>query len=431
MADYESALALDPNDADALSWRALLRSRQGRDDLALADYNRFISMRPEEARGYRRRGEILVRAGKPAEALRDLDRAIALGGDNLGAAHCARGTALAALGDVDAALAAYDASIEHDPASIDARLRRFRIHVDRSAWDKCQIDAEAMLARSPDDTSLLLAHARVCRNNNRRDESLAAYGRLIALEPKNAGAYKERSQLQVGRGDTLAAHADMARAFELAPNDPEIRAEHGRNAAQVAKTPEERAAGWALIASSAELDAQNPDAWARAALCFSYCLNPKEALRCINRAVELAPDDPGYLDARASYVTRAAPSQSDDPEGYKESARIALADVERALELCTHEDHELSLLRDRSELRADLGNLEGAIADQTHIIEAVPDGVDGWADRARLRKRAGDMAGALVDAATVKELEDATIAERLPFHPDIVNMQRFDLDREW
>src|SRR6185437_4056603 len=322
------------------------------------------------------------------------DRAITLGGDNPAAAHCARGAALQTLGDVDAALAAYGAAIEKDPTNVEARLRRFHIHADREQWDKCQIDAEAMLARSPDDTSLLLAHARLLRHEHRRDEALGAYDRLIALEPKNAVAYKERSDLQVGRGETLAAHADMAQAFALAPDDPEIRANHGRDLAQCAKTPEGREEGWALIASSAELDAENPEAWARAALCFSHCLNPKEALRCINRAVELAPDQPGYLDARATFLTAAAPARWEDPEGYAESARIALADVERALELCDDEEQELSLLGDRAELRADLGDIEGAIADQTHIIEVAPDGIDAWVQRARLRKRAGDMAGA-------------------------------------
>src|SRR5262249_48158300 len=161
------------------------------------DYTRLISMQPAEARGYQRRGEALVLSGKPAEALRDLDRAIALGGDERGAAHLARGMAQEALGDVDAALASYDAALVRDASNVGARLRRFRIHDQREDWAACQVDAEAMLASAPNNPSLLLAHARLCVGTHRRDDALAAYDRLIALEPGNAAAYEERSALHV------------------------------------------------------------------------------------------------------------------------------------------------------------------------------------------------------------------------------------------
>src|SRR5262249_25626616 len=79
-----------------------------------------------------------------------------------GACHAARGMAQQALGDADAALASYDAAIERDPSNVAARLRRFQINDSREDWEKCQIDADAMLARTPDDTTLLLVHARRC-----------------------------------------------------------------------------------------------------------------------------------------------------------------------------------------------------------------------------------------------------------------------------
>jgi tetratricopeptide (TPR) repeat protein len=364
-----------------------------------------------------------VQTGKPAEALRDLERAIALGGDNPGAAHCARGMAQQALGDIDAALASYEAAVEHDPTNVAAWLRLFQFHAEREEWDKCQAAAAAMLARSPDDTSLLLAHARVCHRNHQREDALSAYDRLIALEPKNAVAYRERSGLQQGRGDTLAARADMARAFELAPDDLEIRATHGCNRVQGAETDEDRAAGLALIASSAELDAQNPEAWARAASCFYRTAQGKaDAVRFITRAIELAPDVPEYLSSRAVYIQSARPWQRDDPEGFEEGTRRALADVEHALELCADEDLELQLYSDRAGLREELGDLEGAIADHTHLIEVDPESIDGWMERARLRKRIGDMEGARADAARVREMEDD--------HPDVAIIKRFNLDDE-
>jgi tetratricopeptide (TPR) repeat protein len=283
-----------------------LRSRQGQADAALADYTRLISMRPEEARGFRRRGEILLRAGKPVEALRDLDRAVALGGSEGTGAHYARGMAHAALGDVDAVLAAYDAAIEHEPTHVAARLRRFQIHADRQEWDKCRIDTDAMLARSPDDTSLLLAHARALRRTHAYDDTVAAlfaYDRLVALEPGNAVAHKERSEALVGTGDSLAACASMARAFELAPDDPEIRASHGCNQAMRAESDEERAAALALIASSVERDAHDPEAWALAA---SRLVRGRDA-----ETAQDAEDDATECDTQPDFANGLRPSRFD------------------------------------------------------------------------------------------------------------------------
>jgi tetratricopeptide (TPR) repeat protein len=425
LADYEASVALSPNDPDTIAWRGLCRLRLNRYDGAIADFTRLISMRPREARGYRRRGEALVRTGRPAEALRDLDCAVALGGEDRGAAHFARGMAQQALGDVAAALSSYDAAIELDPGSLARRVRRFQIHNDAEDWPLCQIDADAMLASVPDSPSLLLTHARLCVRNGRPDDARASYDGVIALEPENAGAYHERSVLQAGRGETTAARADLTRAFELAPDDLGIRAARGRDQAQTATTEEERAAALGLIASSAELDADNHEAWARAAHHFRYAGQPGEALRCITRAIELDPDNAEHLDERATCLECAAPARWLDPVGFRTSLVAALADAERAIALSS--DGDLERYRRRANLLEDLGDLEGAIADQTRLIELAPEVIDAYIDRARLRKLTGDLPGARADAARVTAMEDELLTEFAAF-PEACTFQRFNLD---
>ena len=128
-----------------------------------------------------------------------------------------------ALGDVEAALVSYGKALDADPSNEMCRVRRFQLNDKAEDWAACQVDIDATLAQHPDIPHLLLCHARLCVRNNRRDDALASYNRLIALEPQNAQAYQERSELQVGRGETLTGYADMARAFEISPDDPEIR----------------------------------------------------------------------------------------------------------------------------------------------------------------------------------------------------------------
>jgi tetratricopeptide (TPR) repeat protein len=430
LADYEASLALDPTNADTVAWRGLLRSRLGRREEALADFTRLIAMRPAEARGYWRRGEVLLHLGKPAEALRDLDRALALGGDERGAAHAARGMAQEALGDADGALASYEAALSRDPANIACRSRRFQIYNAREDWERCMIDIEAVLAKTPDDPPLLQSLARLQHRVHRRDEALATYDRVIALDPRNAEVYAERSALHTGIGNTMAAHADMAKAYELAPDDRDIRSAHGRFAAQVAPNEEARSAAYALIVSAAELEPENPEAWARAAYDLRGAGSPERALPCITRAVELDPDNPEYLHERAGCLDVTAPREETDPEGFRAAMEAALADVEKALELTDDEEFQWELYRTRGDLRESLGDLAGAIADATHLIEATPDRVDGYTERARLLKQTGDMEGARADAAKVKLLEDELIAElsTMSGMENMPNLKRFDLD---
>ena len=427
LADYEASLALSPNQPDALSWRGICRLRLKRLEPAIADFTRLIAMQPAEARGYWRRGEALAYSGKPAEALRDLDRAIALGEDERGAAHFARGMAQQALGDLKAALLSYGVALDRDPSNVACRLRRFQIHNDAEDWQGCQIDAEAMLATQPDSPPLLLTHARLCVKTNRRDDAMTAYNRLIVLEPGNADAYHERSEIHVGKGDTLAARADLARAFEIAPDNLDIRAAYARDRAQVARTPEDRTAALQLLASTAELDPTSHEAWARAAYCFRAAGAFPEATRFITRALELDPDNVEYLDERATSLRCGAPPIWIDAIGHRASLVAALADAERALELS--EDEDLELYRQRASLREETADYEGAIADHTTMIEMDPDSIDAYADRARLRKLIGDMPGALADAAQVRVLEDERLAE-LATYPDVgeINLKRFSLD---
>jgi tetratricopeptide (TPR) repeat protein len=427
-ADYDASLALSPNDADALGFRGLCRLRLKRYDDAIRDFTRLIAMRPEEARGFWRRGEALVFSGRPAEALPDLERAIALEGDPTGAAHCARGMAQEALGQAAAALASYATAIERAPTNVAYRSRRFQMNQAAGDWERCLADVDALLAVTPDDAELLLSRARLCRRIGRRDDALAAYDRLIAKEPERADAYHERSDLQVGIGDTLAAMQDAARAFELAPDDLDIRAAHARFAAQLARTPEDRAAAFQLIESTAQLDADNPEAWARAADCYNGVSAHAECIRCYTRAIELDPDNAEYLHARARYRQCAAPREADDPAGHKAACEAALADVERALALSCDppSEEDLGELLLRAELTEDLGDLQGALAQYTRILEAEPSNYDALTERARLRKLTGDMPGALADAAEVATMEEATIAQLASLSMP-TNLHRFNL----
>ncbi len=402
LADYEQMVALAPNSPEALSWRGLLRLRQKDVEGAIADYTRFIALKPEDARGYSRRGEALVLQGKHAQAMPDLDRAIALGKDETGAAHFARSTALAALGDLEGSYTALDTAIERNPTQASYRLRRFQRYAEAEDWVRCGIDAEAMLARMPDDVSVLHAHARLCRHNDRRDDARAAYDRLISLDPKNAQAYLERSELLVGLGDNMAANADVDRAFELSPDDPEVRRSYGfKQLLSIWEEPE-RSALIEMVVGTAEPDDHEALAGIAYHLCRVSC--HAEGMVHITRAIGLEPNKADYYMARIQCRSGMAPPRWVDLAGFQAAAVESLVDVEHAIAL-TGDDEDVEPYRARAHLREQLGDLQGAIEDQTKMMEIAPWFLDAVSDRARLRELTGDLVGAKEDAARAAVME--------------------------
>ncbi|HLF76873.1 MAG TPA: protein kinase [Dehalococcoidia bacterium] len=78
LADYESALKLDPKNARAYSGIGRVLHAQKNEDLALENYNKAIALDPSNASFYTGRGNVHRALGKPDLALADYNKAIAL-----------------------------------------------------------------------------------------------------------------------------------------------------------------------------------------------------------------------------------------------------------------------------------------------------------------------------------------------------------------
>ncbi len=76
LAEFNSALRLDPNYTDALNNRANVYMRQGKSDLALADINRALEVEPGHRVAWLTRSRIYSSVGERKLALGDLDNAV-------------------------------------------------------------------------------------------------------------------------------------------------------------------------------------------------------------------------------------------------------------------------------------------------------------------------------------------------------------------
>jgi tetratricopeptide (TPR) repeat protein len=76
--DYSAALALDPQQWEALGNRGVLHYFSGALEAAIADFSAAIALKPEEADLYGNRATALLACNRSMEATQDLQRAAEL-----------------------------------------------------------------------------------------------------------------------------------------------------------------------------------------------------------------------------------------------------------------------------------------------------------------------------------------------------------------
>ncbi|RUW28025.1 MULTISPECIES: tetratricopeptide repeat protein [unclassified Mesorhizobium] len=184
MADYDNAIALDPNDADAYNDRGLIWLDKGENNSAINDFDRAIELDPGKASAYYNRGLAWAHKGDNARAIVDYSRAIELNPTYM-QAYNNRGFVLNRRGQFDRAIADFDKAISLDPKHPFAYNNR------AISWG-AKGDAE---------------------------RAMADYSQAITLNPTYVNPYGSRGIYYFYDGDVAKAQADFAAAAELAPHN--------------------------------------------------------------------------------------------------------------------------------------------------------------------------------------------------------------------
>lgn len=199
--DYERAVALAPDNVDALIGRARLRRRFQDFDGALKDYNRIIELRPEIAATWSHRGMVKKKNKDLNGAVSDYNRAIELDSRNPSFFNN-RGLARQDLGDLAGSLADLNRAIELDPAFTTAYFNR------------------ALTRQKQKDTN----------------GALADMDTAISLKPDSARFYETRAAFRRANGDLAGAIEDNTKVINLGPAFGRVEAlakQPGMNPARV------------------------------------------------------------------------------------------------------------------------------------------------------------------------------------------------------
>jgi len=169
--------------------------------------------------------------------------------------------------------------------------------------DEALRDLEMGLSFNPKELSLMMVKGKVLGEMERRPEAIATFTQVLAQEPANTEALKERAESFIQEGQVDKAILDLNRAVALAPTDPWVYHKLGM-----------------------------------AELCLNHY---KEAAEAMSTAIRLSPETPLFYFARGEIYLR-----------HLDSREKALADFKKGCDLghplCCHEVKILEAKKDES-----------------------------------------------------------------------------------
>ncbi len=217
LADFNRALAMDPNQDDVLYNRAEVFKHFGQYDLAINDLNRAIGLNPEFADAYNNLGSVYEIQEKYDQALTEFNKAVAID-PYLDKGYSNRGVIFAIQGRYDLALADFNKALAIDPDLTDALKNRGSLYRIQKQYDLALVDLNKALAAAP-EPNVYVNRGLVYGLKGKHELAVADYDRALAIDPNIGMAYVYRGIAEIGQKLYKEAVADLTKAIALEPDN--------------------------------------------------------------------------------------------------------------------------------------------------------------------------------------------------------------------
>jgi tetratricopeptide (TPR) repeat protein len=218
IADYTTALQLDPTNATPYINRGLVYDKLGKLDESIADFSEAIKIDPQDTEVYNNRGLEYYQQGKLDTAVADFNQAIQLDSTNT-FAYNNRGLVYTDQDKLDAALADFTQAISLDPQYIQAYSGRGQVYLQQGKDDAAVADYTQAIQLDPTVSNNYYYRGLVYANQNKNDAAITDLTQAIQLNPQNETAYFIRGRVYLFQGNNDAALADFTEAVQLNPDD--------------------------------------------------------------------------------------------------------------------------------------------------------------------------------------------------------------------
>jgi tetratricopeptide (TPR) repeat protein len=222
IADYNKAILINPNLADAYGNRGNAKSALGDKQGAIADYNEAIDLNPNLSEAYYNRAPVQMELGNPQRAIDDYTEAIRLQPDFAGA-YVGRGKASVALGykrkifqnlyiDI---LKDYSEAIRIKPDYGDAYNNRGMIKYQIKDYQGAIADYSQTILVEPDSPYPYRNRGTAKFALGDKQGAIDDFDKAIYLKPDYDLAYYNRGLVKKETGEVQEALADFRKALEL------------------------------------------------------------------------------------------------------------------------------------------------------------------------------------------------------------------------
>jgi tetratricopeptide (TPR) repeat protein len=222
LADFSSAIELDPHLWRAIHNRGVLMAQSGQFDQAFDDFNRTTELNPQFAKAYSNRASLYMVAGQPEPALHDYTRACELD-PTLEVAQRGCGRTCHMLGRLDEANQHLNKALELAPNDAAALTSRGDLLTDVGDYANAAADYERALQLDGKSTDACRGSAwllATCPDSSIRNPQVALRRAELAakLERKpDPTTYDTLAAAEASAGDFAAATQTIRHAIELAP----------------------------------------------------------------------------------------------------------------------------------------------------------------------------------------------------------------------
>ncbi len=214
--DFSLVLKIDPQSAIAYNNRAIIYTQIGQFSAAIADYTKAIEIQPNFVSVYNNLGNNYCQMGESSLAIVQYSKAVTLDPE-FAVAYSNRANVHRILGDLITALVDYDRAIGLDPSLIVAYYNRGICHRQSGNHQAAIDNYTKTLALDPQ-----YFHAYYHRGNARqylgdKRGAIADYTQTIYFDPNHLHAYYNRAITRSEISDIQGAVEDLDRAIELNP----------------------------------------------------------------------------------------------------------------------------------------------------------------------------------------------------------------------
>jgi len=216
IADFNQAISINPNYAEAYNNRGNAKSMKGDFDGAIADQNECIRLNPNYAPGYRNRGEMKYKKGDYDGDIADQNECIRIS-PNDAWGYYDRGEAKFKKLSYDAAIADFTDAIRISPRFSVAYAERGTVKFQKGDYDGDITDQNESL-RLASSYSAYFYRGLARYKKSDYDGAIADYNESIRINSTCASAYLNRGNAKYAKGDYDGDIADQSEAIRVDPN---------------------------------------------------------------------------------------------------------------------------------------------------------------------------------------------------------------------